>query len=63
MNECLTCKYWTAHIRHWERKPGAIGECRAMPPTASPGAQERALWPKTTAEDWCGAYVEVEASD
>ena len=54
---CESCRFW-----YWLRDDE--GECRHGPPTShaipkvehAGGTRFVAVWPKASAEEWCGAY-------
>lgn len=45
---CERCRFWSAEVVTTD---GAMGRCRARPPSASLASG----WPWTVAADWCGA--------
>lgn len=49
-NRCSGCKFWENFYS------GNLGECRRMPPTMQLPDGSSAVWPKTSARDWCGEF-------
>ena len=48
---CGSCRFWIPRIRK-----SILGECHGGPPTARPGQNRKAVWPKTESTDWCGQF-------
>ena len=51
---CKTCIYW---LKLDDREGNAAqGRCRRRPPVVFEKPTRMGVWPKTTADDWCGEH-------